>query len=102
MLHFYILDIAHWDHDTKYLTFEQIGLYITIGHYYLSTRCYPLPLDISQLPKIIAPSIKPSRAKPKIQEVLDKTFVKTEEGYINQRFINALKKAKFSPDKTYF
>jgi uncharacterized protein YdaU (DUF1376 family) len=94
MIHFYVTDIAHWDHDTKYLTFEQKGIYIELCHYYLSSMCSPIPTDLSRVAKSIAPSIVPCRSKLKIQEVLDKTFVITEDGYISQRLLSVLKKSK--------
>jgi uncharacterized protein YdaU (DUF1376 family) len=94
MIHFYAFDIAHWDHDTKNLTFEQKGIYIDLCHYYLSNLCDPLPIDLTPIAKKIAPSIGLYRSKPKIQCVLDEMFIKTNDGYINTRLQSVLKKVK--------
>jgi uncharacterized protein YdaU (DUF1376 family) len=93
MIHFYILDLAHYERDTKYLTDEQRGIHIKLCHHYLSKYCIPIPLDIHPICKIICPTIKPFRSKPKIQSVLDETFTKTEEGYVNERYRKILKKS---------
>jgi uncharacterized protein YdaU (DUF1376 family) len=85
MLDFYKFDIAQYERETKLLTIEQRGIYIELCNYYFSTYAFPIPFDLSPLCKIIYPSIKPYRASPKIQEVLDTTFIKTMEGYIHPR-----------------
>lgn len=92
MIHFYRFDIAQYERETKHLTFDECGIYVAICNYYLSNDASPLPIDLSLICKRICPTIKPSRSIPKIQHVLDETFLLTSDGYINKRLQNISKK----------
>lgn len=94
MIQFYKFDIATYERETKFLTMEERGIHIQLCHYYLSTYEAPIPIDISILCKQICPTVKPSRAKPKILAVLDKTFILTAHGYTNKRLQNISKNIK--------
>jgi uncharacterized protein YdaU (DUF1376 family) len=92
MIHYYVLDIAHYKIDTQYLTVDQRGLYIELCHYYLTKG--PVPFDLSEICKVILPSIRPCRSIPQITAVLEKTFEKSKTGYINRRYQSVSNKTK--------
>lgn len=89
---FYKLDLAEHIKNTHFLSYQEEGLYMRLCHIHFETG-QPLPKDVNYLCSLVCKR-KSTHDRKKVEDVLKKTFVEVENGYVNLEYSAKFKSIK--------